>query len=377
MKIKKFPGLLSCIIILASFLYAEQPVAKQEKTEEQVPQILTKKCKNRIVASPFAFYTPETRLAFGAAGSYVFRTDRCKTPSTRPSSLSPVFVYTLEKQIKVLLNTDLYLKDNTYHIKGEIRVDKYPFKFYGIGNNTQDESEEIYTPRNMNFFITLLRKLGHGFNLGFQYRFLNWKMLEIEEGGLLASGQYIGANKGTLSGISVILDHDTRDNIYFPRSGDYAELVLRTHPKFLGSTTQCSSIALDVRKYFSLFSSHVLATQFVLQVQSGDVPFTELTRFGGENLMRGYYAGRYRDKNMMALQAEYRLPLFWRFGMVAFGGLANVANKLQKFDFNTLKPSYGVGLRLLFDKKENIWIRLDFGFGKGSSGVYATVYEAF
>ena len=33
-----------------------------------------------------------------------------------------------------------------------------------------------------------------------------------------------------------------------------------------------------------------------------------LSLMGGESLMRGYYLGRYRDKNLVAGQVEYILP---------------------------------------------------------------------
>jgi outer membrane translocation and assembly module TamA len=93
--------------------------------------------------------------------------------------------------------------------------------------------------------------------------------------------------------------------------------------------------------------------------------------------MRGYYAGRFRDKNLLVFQAEYRLPLVWRLGLVGFAGLGNVAGKFSQLNLDSLKPSYGVGLRFLFDKKEKIRIRMDIGFGKGTSGFYFSIFEAF
>ena len=46
-----------------------------------------------------------------------------------------------------------------------------------------------------------------------------------------------------------------------------------------------------------------------------------LAMMGGESMMRGYYLGRFRDKNMLATQAEYRfLPFAFsnRWGAAAF-----------------------------------------------------------
>jgi outer membrane protein assembly factor BamA len=99
---------------------------------------------------------------------------------------------------------------------------------------------------------------------------------------------------------------------------------------------------------------------------------------GGSYWMRGYYYGRYRDKNMVTFQTEYRFPLFWRFGGVAFAGLGDVAPEFKKFNTKTIKWTFGTGLRFTFDAQEKINARLDFGFGNdGNFGFYAMVVEAF
>jgi len=99
---------------------------------------------------------------------------------------------------------------------------------------------------------------------------------------------------------------------------------------------------------------------------------------GGAASMRGYYLGRYRDKDMITLQAEYRwVPVLWRLGLAAFAGLSDVAPTLGGFDLGNFKYSYGLGLRFVIDPKQRLHLRLDFGFGKNSSGIYFTAAEAF
>jgi len=94
--------------------------------------------------------------------------------------------------------------------------------------------------------------------------------------------------------------------------------------------------------------------------------------------MRGYYLGRYRDKNMITLQAEYRwVPVFWRVGLAAFAGIGDVAATLGDFDLGRFKYTYGLGLRFVIDPKQRLHLRVDFGFGKETSGVYFTAAEAF
>ncbi len=93
--------------------------------------------------------------------------------------------------------------------------------------------------------------------------------------------------------------------------------------------------------------------------------------------MRGYYLGRYRDKEMIVLQTEYRMPVWRRFGIVGFGGLGEVSERIKDFSLSGIKYSLGGGIRFAVKPKEKLNIRLDYGIGSHSSGVYLYITEAF
>ena len=378
---KKYIVILLLLFTFSCFnqLLAEERsrAADDEKTDIHESE-KNKKCKNRVIASPILFYKPETSLGFGGAGSYIFRVGKCeKSKPGRPSSISPFVIYTLKKQFIAQLGVDLYLKNENYHLVGEIKRSKYPDKFFGVGNHTLEADEESYISKSTSFFLSFLKKLGSGFNIGVQYHFSDWKIVDVEEGGLLKDSSLPGSREGTLSGVSFVVNHDTRDNIFFPMKGDFIELNSRFYKKWLGSDFNFTDITLDARKYMKLFSSHVLAVQSLVKIQTGTVPFLNLARMGGPNIMRGYFEGRFRDKNLLVFQAEYRMPLFWRLGLVGFAGLGNVAETFSRLKPGEFKSSYGFGLRFLFDTKEKIQLRMDFGFGKDSSGFYFSIFEAF
>lgn len=334
------------------------------------------KCKSRLIFSPLMYYTPETRLAFGGAGSYIFRLTGCQG-STRPSSISPLVIYTLEKQFRALVKSELYFKNNNYRLESEIKFEKYPNKFFGIGSSTREADEEIYTSKSINFQLSVLKKLLKGFHIGLGYHFMDWLIPIVEADGQLVSGTIAGSDRGTISGVSLILYRDTRDHLFSPMKGDLFKFDARFYPKFLGSTFEFTAFTLDLRKYFTLFSSHVFAVQSLVKIQTGTVPFLNLAQMGGQYTMRGYFEGRYRDKNLLVFQAEYRVPLVWRLGLVGFVGFGNVAERFNQLDLGKLKSSYGFGLRYLFSKTEKIQLRFDIGFGEGSTGFYASIYEAF
>jgi outer membrane translocation and assembly module TamA len=102
---------------------------------------------------------------------------------------------------------------------------------------------------------------------------------------------------------------------------------------------------------------------------------------GSDEMMRGYYNGRYRDRNLIAGQTELRYRLSDRIGVAGFAGTGTVFN--HSFSFNDLKPNYGGGLRYFFDVEKGLSVRMDYGFGekrpgeKRQSGLYLALGESF
>ena len=94
--------------------------------------------------------------------------------------------------------------------------------------------------------------------------------------------------------------------------------------------------------------------------------------------MRGYYLGYRRDKQMIGWQAEYRMPLFWRIGAVAFAGNAVVGPQVNYLKFENIRTTAGLGLRFKLDTERKINLRIDAGFSSdGTNGLYLTIGEAF
>jgi len=212
---------------------------------------------------------------------------------------------------------------------------------------------------------------------GLQYELEHNDIIKVEEDGELVRGEILGTGGGTASGLGFIINRDARNNIFFPSAGDFCELSATLFRNGLGGSYDFTRYRFDIRKYFPLFSSHVLAFQGYFNMIVGNPPFQMLSLIGGQNWMRGYYRGRFRDKNMVIFQMEYRLPVFRKLGMVGFLGFGDVADKIGNFVLNDFKYSAGFGFRYLLSPEEKINVRFDFGFCKESFGVYIAVSEAF
>jgi len=344
--------------------------------QEQDMKLLPEKKEGGLLVSPVLYYLPETRLAFGVVGNMVFRLGNANGDG-RPSTLSPIFIYTQNKQYRFQLNADVYFKRDDYHLLADMKFLRYPDKFFGIGNANTESMEEDFTADTFAVSLSFLKKVAPHTNIGLDFDYSNMDVSEYEAGKQLAGGKIPGSRGCRLSGLGLQVDVDSRDNVFFPSRGVWFKLSAQFNSPVLGSACEFQTYRLDMRKYFSLFSTHVLAIQALFQAQYGDVPFHKLSRLGGQYVMRGYFDGRFRDRDLLALQAEYRLPLFWRLGAVGFVGLGQVAPVFRDFRLDSLKKTMGLGLRYRFNNEENMCLRFDIGFGQDSSGFYFSVFEAF
>jgi outer membrane protein assembly factor BamA len=167
---------------------------------------------------------------------------------------------------------------------------------------------------------------------------------------------------------------DKRSNILTPQYGSYGELSVVSNNL---DDRWCYKFKLDLRKYIT-FNANTFSFRLLNESVSGSPPFYEYTLFGGDKNARGYYYGRFREKNLMTLQGEYRSPLWWRFGLALFGGISKVYPSIDTMSVSHLKPNYGFGLRFLTDTKENINLRLDYSIGfDGQDGFYVYFGESF
>lgn len=332
--------------------------------------------KSKISGLPFAYYSPETKLAFGLGGVFNFRTGRHKE-TARTSSVWVFATYTLAKQYSILIKPEIYLKNNSLGFFGSLRYERSPQNFYGVGDDTQDTAGESYTPRSLSFQVGVKRRVLGALFGGLSFEFETVTMEKIEAGGLLASGAYTGSAGGMLAGFGTSLDWDTRDAVLFPRRGTYIQLLGNAYGALAGSDYSFTRIKLDARHYFSAGHDRVLVLQAFLLTTFGDVPFYKLALLGGDSLLRGYYKGRFRDKGLALVQAEYRVLVSERIGVVGFAGLANVFPRIGDFDPKLIKYSLGTGLRYVLNKREGATLRLDLAWGRASFGLYATAQEAF
>ena len=326
---------------------------------------------------PYAFYTPETQAAFGGGGIFLFYTKN-KSDELRPSKIGFGAHYTTNKQYKFSLNSSIYFNSNKLVIKMPLSFGYTLDKFWGVGNSTLDTGTEAYFREDFNIQLEVQVPplLFFADRSGFILEYKNTAIVNVQDNQFLVNEAINGFKGGERYGIGIDLVWDRRDNLFYPTSGHYQYIKFIVYPE--PSDYIFTSFELDVRYYKKLLKNQVLATNLYLKSVSSNAPFYELPALGGQQRMRGYFEGRYRDKNYVSLQTEFRQYFWKRLGFVAFAGIGDVGEEITDLNLKQLKYSFGGGLRFLFNKKENVNLRMDIGIGKdGNTGVYFGIEEAF
>ena len=310
-------------------------------------------------------------------GGYLFPLSKSDTVSPT-SMIGGGSFYTSNGSWLWAVGSKLYFKQDRVRLTWAYGKAQLKYDLYGIGNAAGDQGLSI--PVNQGgkalFVEPLIRIKGKLF-FGPRYQ---WRDLDAQlKGGTLPPEININPVelKSKTSALGFHLQHDRRDNQFYPKTGTLADVVGDFFQGTFGSDFSYQSYTFSFNKYSGLSPRQVFAFRVFGCASAGHVPFYDLCLLGMHNDIRGYKTGQYRDKLMFTTQGEYRLELPKRFGLVGFFGVGEVAPSLGAFNNENLKPGGGAGIRFTAAKKNHVNLRVDYAVGLQGSGVYMGVTEAF
>ena len=339
--------------------------------------------KGSFVILPVLSSAPETGLEVGGAGLYSFYTDSLKS-DTRVSNIFTYATITTKGQNRLSLSTSYWTPHNNYHYTAGISYINFPFDFYGIGNNTLKANTDRVGQKRVKLYVGAEKKLTDNLYAGFvagayRYSFGDGQATSI----FYTDPRVENRGGGTSAYIGPSLIFDSRNNNTYTTKGAIINTSFEiTHGLFGNSDYKGGLFNIEYSQFFSLSKKLVLGVDVQEQSLTGkQSPFYLMPALGNDELMRGYYNGRYRDRNMLAGQTELRYRLSPRIGLAGFIGAGEVFNK--SFSWGQLKPNFGGGVRYFFDIEKGLSIRADYGIGQKvagearQSGFYAALGQAF
>ncbi len=330
----------------------------------------TNKFDFSIIGGPH--YSSDTKLGLGLTGAGLYRTAKNDTllPQSNVSlygDVSIVGFYMLGIQ-----GTNIFPEDR-YRLDYDLYFFSFPTKFWGIGyeNGKNDENKTKYHLFQARIAADFLIKISSNFFAGpiASFDYVYAKSIENPD-------IWLGEDKNTTNfGLGVSLRYDTRDHLTNAYRGICLQLDQYFRPRFLGNQYAFSSTEFTAKYYKQLWKGGILASRLHGLFNYGNPPWGMMAQIGGSYSMRGYYEGRYRDKDEMDLTFELRQHIWRRNGAVVWVGAGTVFPKFSELRFNRILPNYGIGYRWEFKQRVNV--RLDYGFGKKQNGFIFNVNEAF
>lgn len=347
--------LFLCVFACINLVSGQQKSNKKDSTKVK---------KIEFSPIPYISYDRTMGGVFGALPMIMYRTSAKDTIS--PKSISGLAaVYTTNDSWGGFAFNKLYFKEDKYRM----------ILVAGKGNfNSQFFSEDLNAYLNYNsdtfyFKLELQRLIFKHFYGGINYQFLDRSTIVDLDGAT--------AEIDNLNIFGLIFSYDTRDSVYYPITGFLSELKIDSAPEYFGNDESFNKFTFNYNKYFALKNQRdIIAARAYTGIGLGDLSFNQQFVVSGTDI-RGYTQGRYRGKQIVALQGEYRFNPWEKMGIVGFTGIATVFNGDNESDNGVILPSIGAGFRYAAFPKNKMNVGLEAAVGKGDWGIYFRIGEVF
>jgi len=170
----------------------------------------------------------------------------------------------------------------------------------------------------------------------------------------------------TLSELSLMLDYDSRNNVFSPTKGIYAELRGTYSDEWMGGDDFYGRLYGSLLAFGSISDKATLGARFEMQYASENTPFWALP---GVN-MRGVPAAKYQGNTTRLMEVQLNYNITRRWAVLGFSGIG-ITSPLDKGFLNTDQSvnSIGTGFRYLLARVFGLsggvdlaWSNDDFGF---------------
>lgn len=318
----------------------------------------------KFIPLPYLDYNISTGYTVGFIPMAMFNPS--KKDSISPSSTAGLFgMYSQNKSKFVMGFGMLYLNEDRWRVLFAGGMGDFNFQAYA--SNPYNRWFNYNTDVDFSY-LSVQRRIAKNLYLGAHYEYVKYNTKVID-----LNGKELKLHQG----LGVVGSMDKRDNIQYPRKGSFLEVDVMVFPKFLQNPSSSTKMTIAYNHYFSPANKRdVIAARVFTGIGFGDLSFNQQF-IVGETDIRGYSFGKYRGKNTIAAQGEYRWNFHKRFGAVGFGGVATIFDGQNPDDDGKLLPAIGTGIRYNFMKETHTNVGIDIAKGIDDWGLHFRISEAF
>jgi len=351
-----------------------EPAHSEDKPSDEQQKKKTR--RGSIVAAPLPIVSPALGSGVVPVLGYIFALST-KDNISPPSVIGAAGLITNDGSRGFLVGGRLYMKENRYQVEAAFANGNLNYNLYGGDYLSGLQGAKLPLKQDGRvFFGEAMMNVGHKLFIGPRVWIGSSIVTIRQQNDEVIAPPEIGLHS-ELVALGIIATRDTSSNRFYPLKGSFLNITGDFFTKGLGSKYSFQSYRFTFSKYLSLSERQVLAYNAFVCLTGGEPPFYGNCIYGANNELRGYTAGRFLDRYMLATQLEYRLVLPKRFGLVGFGGLGGVIPGAHQPRNSHFLPDIGTGLRYELSKKYHVNLRVDVAKGNGDYTWAVGVGEAF
>ena len=179
---------------------------------------------------------------------------------------------------------------------------------------------------------------------------------------------YIPNNFGLTRSITLSRVFDSRDSNTNPSEG--TRYALTAELAGLGGDFNFNKYTAEVRHYWKVGKSQVVATRGVLGYGSGSIPTMQQFTAGGIDTLRGYRDDQFKGNRLFTTTLEYRFPIAKRVQAALFADIGDAwGDTWNAYRSMSLKTGVGFGISVVTPFGP---IRIDYAIGNQGGRTHFT-----
>jgi hypothetical protein len=176
-----------------------------------------------------------------------------------------------------------------------------------------------------------------------------------------------------ISAPAAVLEFDSRNSLFTPTRGAFAESVYLVSREDFGATEEFERFQQVVMGWLPLADNWTLGLRGDYQWSSDGTPFFLRPYIK----LRGVQAMRYQGDEMASVEVEARWQARGRWSLVGAAGYGSAKTDRELFSATRDIVSGAVGFRYELARKFGMHAGLDVGFSEGTTAIYVQIGNAW
>jgi len=269
----------------------------------------------------------------------------------------------------VAIGGQFTFQEDRWRYRGGVGDFRVNLDFYGIGGRLPIPVASIgYTLEGFGSFQQGMYRLGEGDTfVGARWIYTDLSTsLDVGAGDAGLTSRELAKRN---SGLGLVVEHDSRDNIFTPNKGWIGAAEATFYEPDFGGANRFQAYRAHVFAYWPARDDLTVGLRVDGRAARGDVPFYFLPFID----MRGIPAARYQDQNTGVLETEVRYDVNGRWSVVGFIGAGRAWGRNASFADSPTEVSKGAGLRYLIARRLGLYVGIDVARGPEDTAFYLQV----